>query len=49
MGFGIVERRCELCGRKFTTMEDLRIIYCVDCYLEMWEPDDDWGGDYDAE
>ena len=40
MGFGIVTKKCKNCGCVFRCMDDVRIIYCRDCYLEVCEPDD---------
>jgi hypothetical protein len=40
MGFGIVKKKCQNCGCEFACLDDVRIIYCHDCYLEVGEPDD---------
>lgn len=40
MDSGIVTKKCENCGCEFRCMDDVRIIYCHDCYLEVCEPAD---------
>ena len=40
MDFGNVTKKCVNCGRKFRCMNDVRINYCHDCYLEVCEPPD---------
>ena len=38
MDFGNVTKKCKNCGCKFKCLDDVRIIYCHDCYLEVCEP-----------
>jgi len=40
MDSGNITKKCENCGCAFRCMDDFRIIYCHDCYLEICEPDD---------
>lgn len=46
MGFGIIQKKCEKCGHDFETSDD-RVNYCRDCYLDEFEPLEDFGGDLD--
>jgi len=45
MRFGIIQKDCLKCGCEIST-QDNRVNYCTDCYLDEFEPLEEYGGDF---
>ena len=46
MGFGIMQKQCLKCGFVFSTIDE-RVNYCMDCYLDEFEPFEYFEGSID--